>query len=279
MNRHTRVSFITPTYNDEPNYLAEAVQSVAGQTYPDVEHIIVDDGSTDTRAVDYVKRLGVRVIRQRNQGPAAARNTAVRASSGDVLVLLDADDKVSSEYAMNAVHTLEDPNVTIAYPEMREFGAGKNVYRTTGDRSVENFFSSSGVPIGSALRRQDYLDIGGFDETITHGFEDQEFWIRLMLMRPGVAHEMSGATFYYRVRSGSRSTVVSTAEGSSQTRERAVRNALDHGYLEKLALHLWDGLDQQVQMRRAVVRDPLYLRPHAARLKVLLSSARYRFNR
>jgi glycosyltransferase involved in cell wall biosynthesis len=87
------VSVLIPAFN-AADYLAEALESVLGQTWPATEIIVVDDGSTD-RTADVAHRFvsrGVRVLVQRNCGASAARNVAFAASSGDYIQYLDADD-------------------------------------------------------------------------------------------------------------------------------------------------------------------------------------------
>jgi glycosyltransferase involved in cell wall biosynthesis len=94
------VSVIIPTHN-RSSLLERAIQSVLAQTYPDIEIIIVDDGSTDDTyqvVSPYLRlpktkiRYPVRYIYQPNKGAAAARNAAVEAARGQYLAYLDDDD-------------------------------------------------------------------------------------------------------------------------------------------------------------------------------------------
>lgn len=89
------VSIMMPFLNREAT-LPRAIQSVVAQTYQDWELIAVDDGSTD-RSVEVVQGFNdsrIRVVRhERNLGVAAARNTAVQASTGEFIALLDSDDE------------------------------------------------------------------------------------------------------------------------------------------------------------------------------------------
>lgn len=85
-------SVIIPTYN-RAAVLREALDSVFAQTFADYEVIVVDDGSTDDTAsvlAEYGQR--VRLFRQANQGPGAARNTGIANALGDFLAFLDSDD-------------------------------------------------------------------------------------------------------------------------------------------------------------------------------------------
>ena len=91
--RSPTVSVVIPSYNTPIEWLSQAVHSVLGQTYPDLEIIIVDDGSTEPVA----RCLGirddrVRCVRQENKGPAAARNHGIRLALGQHIAFLDADD-------------------------------------------------------------------------------------------------------------------------------------------------------------------------------------------
>ena len=86
------VSIIIPTYN-RADIISAAVSSALQQTYANKEIIVVDDGSTD----DTCERLGafdgrIRLVRQVNAGPSAARNAGVKASQGQILTFLDSDD-------------------------------------------------------------------------------------------------------------------------------------------------------------------------------------------
>lgn len=87
-----RVSCVIPVYNGE-RFLGEAIRSVLAQTVPDVDIVVVDDGSTDGSA-DVVHGFGdrVRYVHQQNAGPAAARNRGVAEASGAFISFLDADD-------------------------------------------------------------------------------------------------------------------------------------------------------------------------------------------
>lgn len=102
------VSILIPAYNAR-RYIEETLRSAAAQTWPRVEIIVVDDGSTDdTLAVARRVAPGrVQVYAQRNQGAAAARNFAFSQSTGDYVQWLDADDllapdKISRQLAARA---------------------------------------------------------------------------------------------------------------------------------------------------------------------------------
>jgi len=107
-----RVSVVVPAYNEELG-IGATVTSLAASDYPDLDIVVVDDGSTD-RTSDTVRALGlanVRVIRQANAGKPAALNTGIAAARHDVLVLVDGDTVFEPDALRALVAPFADPAV------------------------------------------------------------------------------------------------------------------------------------------------------------------------
>ena len=116
------ISVVMPCYNAE-KYLAEAIDSVLGQSYPSVELILVDDGSTDSSkniARHYGKRLAF--LEQENQGPYRARNRGFEASQGEYIAFLDADDYWAPDCLEHLHRALSDNNAALAYCGWQNIG-------------------------------------------------------------------------------------------------------------------------------------------------------------
>ena len=94
--RDPLVTVVVPVFAGQ-RFLGAALQSVLAQTYPNVEVIVVDDGSPDASAEIASRIEGVRVLRQDHRGVAAARNAGVEAASGELIAFLDQDDEWSPE--------------------------------------------------------------------------------------------------------------------------------------------------------------------------------------
>lgn len=96
-----KVSVVIPVYNVEA-YLKRCVDSVIGQTYQNIEIVLVDDGSTDSSGKicdEYRENCDrVRVVHQENGGVSLARNTGVDTASGDYVVFVDSDDYAMPTY-------------------------------------------------------------------------------------------------------------------------------------------------------------------------------------
>lgn len=103
-----KVSIIIPIYNVE-RYLQECLDSVAGQTYDNLEIILVDDGATDSSG-DICDRYAavdprVRVIHQTNAGAAAAKNRGLNMATGDYITFIDSDDWVEKTWIETMLST------------------------------------------------------------------------------------------------------------------------------------------------------------------------------
>lgn len=98
-----KISVVIPVYNVR-NYLARCMESLAAQTYSDMEIILVDDGSDDGSGAvcdGYVKRQGVQVIHQENGGLGMARNRGLDAACGEYVLFLDPDDYYDPRLVQN----------------------------------------------------------------------------------------------------------------------------------------------------------------------------------
>jgi amino acid adenylation domain-containing protein len=101
----SRISVIIPAYN-RARFLPEAIESVLSQTFPVLEIIVVDDGSTDETKEVCDHYPTVKYIYQDNQGVSAARNTGIKLSQGDYLIFLDSDDRLlpqAVEIGLNSI--------------------------------------------------------------------------------------------------------------------------------------------------------------------------------
>ena len=117
------VSVIIPVYNVE-KYLPKCLESVTAQTYANLEIICVNDGSPDNSSAileEYAKKDGrIIIINQENTGLSGARNTGIRAASGEYIVFVDSDDWIDAETVETAVSKAENAD-TVMWGYVREF--------------------------------------------------------------------------------------------------------------------------------------------------------------
>jgi glycosyltransferase involved in cell wall biosynthesis len=177
-----RVSVIMPCYN-LGRYLDQAVDSVFAQTYQDFEIVIVNDGSTDddtNRLLADYRRPRTRVFTTPNRGVAPARNFAIAQSDGAYLCALDPDDTLDRTYFEKAVAILDvRPNIAFVSCWLQTFGEEDWVWKQ--DRcDLPTLLAECTIATPALVRKSAVLAMGGFDETITPGFEDWELWISLV---------------------------------------------------------------------------------------------------
>jgi glycosyltransferase involved in cell wall biosynthesis len=109
-------------------YLPDAIDSAIAQTHPEVEVVVVDDGSTDDSR-DVIARYGDRIVPvlQENAGQAAATNAGFAASHGEVVCLLDADDVFAADKVAEVVAAVR-PGVSVVYHQVQMTdGAGRPI--------------------------------------------------------------------------------------------------------------------------------------------------------
>ena len=189
------LSVVIPTY-DEPERLEAALKSLAAQDYPTqwAELIVVDDASPrfdpdGLRAA--AEGFPLQLIRhETNRGRARARNRGVEAASGDIIVFLDSDMTVESDFlrAHAAAHRTHPGSVIIGNILFGDQIPDTCLSRYIDSRGVHRLKPDESVPFkcfvtgNSSVRREQLLQVGLFDESFTaYGGEDLELGYRLHL--------------------------------------------------------------------------------------------------
>ena len=123
------VSVVIPVYNGQ-EYVAQAIQSVLAQTWPRVELIVVNDGSTD-RSAEVIRQYQDRLIllEQENRGVAAARNAGMQRATGELVALLDQDDWWQPEKLARQIPLmLANPKVGLVHTAVQHYDQTRQVW-------------------------------------------------------------------------------------------------------------------------------------------------------
>ncbi len=205
------VSAIIPAFNAAET-IGRALDSVAGQTYPEIEAVVVDDGSTDdTGAIVREYYPEAVYVRQENAGVGAARNAGADAARGEFLVLLDADDEWDPRYVEHLVELSElHPDAEILACNAA-VSRGKHKFpfcRPPGPavRELSLYEMLRGVrPPGVAfmIRREVFLRVGGFDASILAA-EDLDLMCRVVASGGKLIYSIE-PLYHYRLAENSRS--------------------------------------------------------------------------
>ena len=174
------VSVVIPMYQAE-TWIQETLATVKAQTYPRIETIVVDDGSTDG-GTDIVAKLvessslPLRLLRTDNKGVSRARNAGVLSSSGDYIALLDADDLWFPDKLELQVARLEESGAAacVSGYELFDDLTGKTVgvvrFRN-GSRSIRSWLALEGngllLPSTALIRRTVLNEMRGFDPDLS----------------------------------------------------------------------------------------------------------------
>jgi glycosyltransferase involved in cell wall biosynthesis len=178
-----RFSIVIPCYEPEERFLQECVTSVLGQTIDGWEAIVVDDASRHPDVEGLIRRTGdprIRVIRHtQNRGEASSRNTGIRIARGELIVALDADDRLAPDFLRKAGAALDaSPQTDWVLTGRQLFGSSVDVlrYPVPLPPPCPMHFNAQSPGL---IRRRLWEDIGGYseEEVFRSGGADLDFWM------------------------------------------------------------------------------------------------------
>lgn len=176
------VSIVTPSLN-QGRYLPKALASVSAQTYPDVEHVVVDGGSTDGSVELLRSAPGIRWVSEPDDGQSHALNKGFALASGEIFGWLNADDYYLPGAVAAAVAAITESGAGLVYADVirvddddlnprqissrRPFDLWRELNEGCGIYSPSVFFT-----------RAAYEEAGGLDEEL-HLTMDYDLWLRI----------------------------------------------------------------------------------------------------
>jgi glycosyltransferase involved in cell wall biosynthesis/predicted O-methyltransferase YrrM len=203
------VSVVIPCYN-QAQFLSKAVASVIAQTYDNWEIIIVNDGSPDNTS-EVAKQLitvytqKIRLVEQENGGVASARNAGIAAASGEYILPLDADDKLSSTAIASLLKvSLSRSLPCIAFGSYQMFGADQRTCVSVNFYSTENIKRFNMLAVTCLYPKKVWDLVNGYKADIDGAsYEDWDFWLSCHQHKIPF-YGTSEIVLYYRKQSSSR---------------------------------------------------------------------------
>lgn len=224
-----KISVIIPAYNYGA-YLGECLDSVLRQSFQNWDCIIVDNGSTDTTA-EVAKAFVAKDARfhycfTEQKGVSFARNCALKQSTAEYILPLDADDKLASSYLEEALQMFDrQPQLKLVYCEAELFGASQGRW-SLPEYTWKGLLGENSIFCSAVFRRSEAIACGGFNESMKEGLEDWDFWIRFLAGNEQV-YKIPKVLFFYRVKHNSRNAVLDK-ELQLRLRRRIYENNRSH---------------------------------------------------
>jgi glycosyltransferase involved in cell wall biosynthesis len=178
------VTVCVPCYG-APQFLAQTLASVAAQTVPVLETIVVDDGSAPAAAAAIraiSERFGARYLRVTHRGLPNARNAALMLARGDGFLPVDSDDWIEPAYVERTLPRLRDADVVCV--GLQEHGLHSGRFLPGYDRpleqvTLEHLWQMNRFFYCSLLRTRLLREVGGYNGRMITGYEDWDLWIDL----------------------------------------------------------------------------------------------------
>lgn len=228
------ISVVIPSYN-YAKYLPEAIESALGQTYKNIELIVINDGSadnTDQVAQKYKNRI--RYISRENKGIIATRNEGIRLSKGEYIIQLDADDYLDREYVEKSLRAAHDHNADIVYTQAHIFGRDEfNTQYIAFD--LEKLKHDNFIHASSLVRKEALKDIQYDSYLNDKGYEDWDLVLG-MCLAGSRAVLVDEPLLHYRKHSSS----ISRSDAFGGTfKEMLVRHHIWNKYNNKYPEEFW----------------------------------------
>ncbi len=229
-----RISIIIPCYN-HGEYIEEAIESINQCEQKDLyEVIIVNDGSTENKTIEVLKKLetsGYQILHQQNLGVGAARNNGIKAARGEFILPLDSDNKIKEQFLLKAIKIFDkDISIAVIYSDSIFFGE-QNLLKKAGLFDSDKLIIGNYIDACAFFRKSAWEAVEGYDENMPYmGYEDWDFWLKLAHNQYKF-HYLNEVLFEYRV----------SADSMMRKLEPAKRRLVFDYIIKKNFLMYYDG--------------------------------------
>lgn len=221
-----KVSIITPYFNAH-EYIKETCDCILSQTFTEFEWIIVNDGSTNQTSLtilEDIKNLDnrIRIIHKENGGLSSARNKGFEEAATEYVIPIDADDLIEPTYVEQCWWALKSyPEAAFAYTDTVGFGDHHYLWKKQFD--VESLKKDNFLVATAMIKKQAWIEVCGYDETLRYGYEDWDFWLRLISKGHRPVH-INSYGFWYRRRPKSMLRSLETDDTNKQEAKKKIDN-------------------------------------------------------
>lgn len=199
-----KVSVVVTCYNHE-KYIEECLRSIFEQTHQEIELLIFNDGSTDASGEVISEVLQdspfteTHYFSEKNRGLGYVRNDALSKMTGDFLLFVDSDNFLNDDHIEKLLTELSVTNSDIAYCQLWDFNAQRDVLRPDLEYSFEKEIVGNLIDASSLVRTSKIVD-AKFDESLNNQtLEDYDFWLNLIINNEAKPVYVSTTKLNYRV--------------------------------------------------------------------------------
>jgi glycosyltransferase involved in cell wall biosynthesis len=183
MQKHPRISIVTPSYN-QAAYLEDTIQSVLNQDYPNLEYILIDGGSTDG-SLEIIERYTDKLaywVSEPDEGQASAINKGLARSTGEIVAWLNSDDIYlpgAFKQALEAFHS--NPELGFIYGDLQSIDSSGQVFHTIkyARYSLDDLLAFRIIGQPTVFMRREVLEQTDLLDASYHYLLDHHLWLRL----------------------------------------------------------------------------------------------------
>ena len=230
--KHPLVSVIMPTYNRAWT-LKDAVDSVLLQDYPNIELVVIDDGSEDnTQELLETYKNEITVLRQENKGVSAARNKGIRQSRGEFIALLDSDDAWDKKKISCQMEFFKDhPEALICQTQEIWIRNGKKVNPKVKHKKPSGMIFEPSLDLclvspSAVMMKRQLFDMKGYFNEKLLVCEDYDLWLRVSSTLPVFLIDKP-----YTIKRGGHKDQLSNFHSQDKFRIRSLSALMESGIL------------------------------------------------
>ncbi len=232
MKKYPLVSVIMPTYNRAWT-LKDAVDSVLLQDYPNIELVVIDDGSEDnTQELLETYKNEITVLRQENKGVSAARNKGIRQSRGEFIALLDSDDAWDKRKISCQMEFFKDhPEALICQTQEIWIRNGKKVNPKVKHKKPSGMIFEPSLDLclvspSAVMMKRQLFDMKGYFNENFLVCEDYDLWLRVSSTLPVFLIDKP-----YTIKRGGHKDQLSNFHSQDKFRIRSLSALMESGIL------------------------------------------------
>ncbi len=258
MQKLPLISVVVPAFNAGA-YLVQCIENIQYQTYKNIEIIVVDDGSTDDTA-EIAKMYSVKLISQKNQGVSSARNTGLKAATGEFTHFMDPDDLINLDFFEKMVSSALDCDADMAFcgiinerEQLTRFNHHKFLAVNIDEKMALTRVAIHGYVFMYLFKTSFLINEKLLFDENAHIAEDTIFSLQAVLLANRII-AAPGAVYHYKLRNGSALALMNKRNRKQQDEFMRPLRSFKEEFEKKFGITLPRNYTRQIYYRFLGVR-------------------------